>query len=158
MFDIGFIEILVVFIVALLVIGPERLPHAARVSGKYFGKIKSMVNGVRVEVERELRADEMKGKLLRELEEFGVTDAKQQIEDTFKHGSVKAEDFKSSLEKQLNGDSLTSEKLASKKNTQAINNTDTDHSTGQTIAPVASAITQPVETPPSHSKANTPHD
>ena len=104
MFDIGFLELIFVFVIALLVIGPEKLPHAARVVGKYFGKIKAMVNGIRVEVEREMRAEELKEKLLRELEEHGVTDAKEQIEETFKHSSVSAEQFKASIEKDFNDD------------------------------------------------------
>ncbi|MCO5786737.1 twin-arginine translocase subunit TatB [Pseudomonas sp. G11-1] len=60
MFDIGFLEMLVVAIVALLVLGPERLPGAVRMAGLYLGRIKRSLADVRSQVERELGADEIR--------------------------------------------------------------------------------------------------
>ncbi len=60
MFDMGFTEMMLIGIVALVVIGPERLPGAARTAGKYFGKLKRFVSNVRHDVEAELRADELR--------------------------------------------------------------------------------------------------
>lgn len=63
MFDIGFSELLVVSILALLVLGPERLPKAARTVGLIIGKVKRSVSGLQEELERQVRADELKEKL-----------------------------------------------------------------------------------------------
>ena len=58
MFDIGFMEMLVVAIIALLVLGPERLPGAIRTVSLTIGRIKRGFSDVRSQVERELGADE----------------------------------------------------------------------------------------------------
>ncbi len=60
MFDMGFTEMMLIGIVALIVIGPERLPAVARTAGKYFGRLKRFMTSVRAEVEQELRADELR--------------------------------------------------------------------------------------------------
>src|SRR5690606_22660902 len=60
MFDIGFLEMVVVAIVALLVLGPERLPGAVRMAGLYLGRIKRSLADVRSQVEREMGADEIR--------------------------------------------------------------------------------------------------
>lgn len=61
MFEIGFSEIILVAIVALLVFGPEKLPGLARDIGLWTGRIRRMVNSVQQDVQRELsRADELK--------------------------------------------------------------------------------------------------
>ena len=59
MFDIGFLELLVVSIVGLLVLGPERLPGAIRTVSLWLGKLRSGFNSVRAEIEREIKADEI---------------------------------------------------------------------------------------------------
>lgn len=63
MFDIGFSELLLVAVIALLVLGPERLPKAARTVGLVIGKIKRSVSGLQEELERQVRAEELKEKL-----------------------------------------------------------------------------------------------
>ena len=63
MFDIGFIEMLVVAIIALLVLGPERLPGAVRTVGLTIGRIKRGFSEVREQVEREIGADELRQQL-----------------------------------------------------------------------------------------------
>ena len=61
MFDIGFSELAVVAIVALLVIGPERLPGVARTVGKWVGAARRFVNNVQAEINAEVnKADELK--------------------------------------------------------------------------------------------------
>ncbi|WP_151705663.1 Sec-independent protein translocase protein TatB [Nitrincola alkalilacustris] len=60
MFDIGFAEILIVSVVALLVLGPEKLPVAVRTCGLWFGKIKRSVNSIQREINEELRIDELR--------------------------------------------------------------------------------------------------
>jgi sec-independent protein translocase protein TatB len=60
MFDIGFSELLVIAVVALLVIGPERLPKVARTAGHLFGRLQRYVNDVKSDIQRELELDELK--------------------------------------------------------------------------------------------------
>ncbi len=60
MFDIGFAEIVLVMVIALLVVGPERLPRLARTAGLWLGKARAFVQSVREDVERELAAEELK--------------------------------------------------------------------------------------------------
>lgn len=60
MFDIGFAEILIVSVVALLVLGPEKLPVAVRTCGLWFGKITRSVNSIQREINEELRIDELR--------------------------------------------------------------------------------------------------
>lgn len=60
MFDVGFWEILLILVLALVVIGPERLPGAARQAGYFVGKARRYIEGVRSEVEQELDVSEFK--------------------------------------------------------------------------------------------------
>jgi sec-independent protein translocase protein TatB len=60
MFDIGFWELVVVGIVALVVIGPERLPKVARIAGLWLGRARRTLASVQDEIRRELKADELK--------------------------------------------------------------------------------------------------
>lgn len=59
MFDIGFWELLLIAVMALLVLGPERLPGAIRSTAKTFRSIKGMATGFRQEVEEQLRVHEL---------------------------------------------------------------------------------------------------
>ncbi|MCC6534051.1 MAG: twin-arginine translocase subunit TatB [Burkholderiales bacterium] len=60
MFDIGFSEIMVIAVVALIVIGPERLPRVARTLGHLFGRMQRYVNDVKADIQREMDLDELK--------------------------------------------------------------------------------------------------
>jgi len=62
-FDVGFSEIALVAIVALLVLGPERLPKAARTAGALVRRARSSWQNVRGEIERELAAEDLKKSL-----------------------------------------------------------------------------------------------
>ena len=59
MFDIGFSELVMVAIVALLVVGPERLPKLARVAGMWLGRARRTLATVKQEIDRELKAGEL---------------------------------------------------------------------------------------------------
>jgi sec-independent protein translocase protein TatB len=76
MFDVGFSEIVVIAVVALIVIGPERLPKVARTLGHLFGRMQRYVNDVKADISREMELDE-----LRKLQ-ASVQDAAQAIEQT----------------------------------------------------------------------------
>jgi len=60
MFDIGFSEIVVIAVVALIVIGPERLPKTARTLGHLFGRLQRYVNDVKADINREIELDELR--------------------------------------------------------------------------------------------------
>ena len=66
MFDIGFWELCIIAIVALLILGPERLPTAARTAGLWIGKIQRMIGNVKSEIDRELQLDELRQRLKEE--------------------------------------------------------------------------------------------
>ena len=72
MFDMGFTEMMLIGIVALIVIGPEKLPGVARTTGKYFGRLKRFVTTVKADVEQELRADELRDILSKQQEELNT--------------------------------------------------------------------------------------
>lgn len=60
MFDVGFFELLLISVVALLVIGPERLPKVARTAGLWIGRGRRMLSSVKADIAKELKADELK--------------------------------------------------------------------------------------------------
>ena len=66
MFDIGFSELLLVGVIGLLVLGPERLPTAVRAASLWIGRIRRQFNEIRTEVEREICADEIRAQLRNE--------------------------------------------------------------------------------------------
>lgn len=67
MFDIGFWEIMIITLVALLVVGPARLPGLAREIGRFVGKTKRFVNSVRSDIEQEFQTEELR-KMLKDQE------------------------------------------------------------------------------------------
>ena len=70
MFDSGFLEMLVIGIIALMVVGPERLPGLASKAGKMVGKMKAFVANTREDIEKEVRAEEMQNMLSKQKEEI----------------------------------------------------------------------------------------
>ena len=60
MFDVGFWELMIIGVVALLVIGPKRLPAVARTVGVWVGRGKRLVGSVKSDIEQEIRAEELK--------------------------------------------------------------------------------------------------
>ena len=77
MFDIGFSEFLVIAVVALIVIGPERLPKVARTLGHLFGRMQRYVTDVKADISREMDLEE-----LRRLQ-ANVQSAAHSFEDSF---------------------------------------------------------------------------
>ena len=77
MFDVGFWEVFLILILALLVIGPERLPGAARSLGRWVVKIRRYVEGVKVEVEQEFDVSELKRVLSDQRDQ--INDLQQQV-------------------------------------------------------------------------------
>lgn len=68
MFDIGFSELLVIGLVALIVIGPERLPKVARTAGQWLGKLNRYVSQVKQDIDRDIKLEELR-KMQQEMRE-----------------------------------------------------------------------------------------
>ncbi|MEE4377039.1 MAG: Sec-independent protein translocase protein TatB [Candidatus Competibacteraceae bacterium] len=75
MFDVGLWELMLLFIIGLVVVGPERLPSLARTVALWINKARRMVSDVRDEVEKELRVEEIK----RSIRQEGTVDEMQQL-------------------------------------------------------------------------------
>jgi sec-independent protein translocase protein TatB len=96
MFDIAFSEIVVVAVVALIVIGPERLPKVARTLGHMFGRLQRYVNDVKADINREIQLDELR-KLHSEVQsaaqelQTSVTQAAQEVAHDVEGGLRSAE-------------------------------------------------------------------
>ncbi|KPQ29782.1 MAG: twin arginine-targeting protein translocase TatB [Marinobacter excellens HL-55] len=78
MFDIGFIELLICGIIALLVLGPERLPTAARAAGRWIGGARRMVSQFTSELDRQLKAEELREEL-RKAGDVGLDDMEKTV-------------------------------------------------------------------------------
>jgi sec-independent protein translocase protein TatB len=63
MFEVGFGEIVLLFIVALLVLGPERLPEVIRTAALWLGRLKRGYHNIRTDIEREIGADDIRRQL-----------------------------------------------------------------------------------------------
>jgi sec-independent protein translocase protein TatB len=88
MFEIGFWELVMIGVVALIVVGPEQLPGLARKAGFWVGKIRRMVAEVKADVDRELHLEELKQSLrqqtgLKEVQDLAdrVKTARREIEE-----------------------------------------------------------------------------
>jgi len=81
MFDIGFLEILVIAVIALVVMGPERLPQALRTFALWFGRIKQQFRSVRAELEDEIGIDDVRRQLHNENILKDLEDTKSEIKN-----------------------------------------------------------------------------
>lgn len=93
MFDIGFSEMMVIGIVALIVLGPEKLPRVAKTMGHLMGRMQRYVNDVKSDINREIELDELR--------KF-----KQEVVDT-------AQSFKSEVDKTVHSFETTARDSAS---------------------------------------------
>ncbi|ASK32973.1 Sec-independent protein translocase protein TatB [Alloalcanivorax mobilis] len=76
MFDVGFSELVLVFVIGLLVLGPERLPKAARTVGYWMGRARSTFNHLRNELEREALNQDMRERMEQQMREMGLDEEK----------------------------------------------------------------------------------
>jgi sec-independent protein translocase protein TatB len=95
MFDIGFSELLVIAVVALLVIGPERLPKVARTAGHLFGRLQRYVNDVKADIQREVELDELKK--LRSQFEDAARSVEQSVSEVDKQVRAVGDDLNKSI-------------------------------------------------------------
>ena len=101
MFDIGFSEIVVIAVVALVVIGPERLPRTARTLGHLFGRLQRYVSDVKADISREMELDELR-KLQREMQ-----GAAREFEQTVTTAAADVRTGVQNVERELNDAAAT---------------------------------------------------
>ncbi len=82
MFDIGFWELTVIGVVALIVIGPERLPALARTIGLWVGRMRGFVLSVKADIDQELRAEELKRLMEQQAKSTGLHEIIEETRDT----------------------------------------------------------------------------
>ncbi len=103
MFDIGFWELCLIAVVALLILGPERLPVAARTAGLWIGKARRMIGNVKSEIDRELQLDEVRKKLQEEESKLKERTGLGDLENLTDNTIADINDFQNDL-----NDSMTS--------------------------------------------------
>lgn len=130
MFDIGFSELIVIGIVALVVIGPERLPKVARTLGHLLGRAQRYVNDVKADINREMQLDELK-KLQSEMAESA-----RSLED-----SVRKEYDSARTAVESPAQAAVAELEATARSLE-----ETARSVQETAAPVAAPATEPMAT------------
>jgi len=91
MFSIGFLEILVVGVVALIVLGPEKLPGTIRTVSLWVGRLRRSFNSIKSDIEKEIGADEIRRQLRNE-----------EIMEKFRHTQSTVQNSISSIKKEAN--------------------------------------------------------
>ncbi len=81
MFDIGFSELALVMVVALVVVGPERLPRLVRTAGLYLGRARRAFSAIKADVKRELAAEELKQTLKDQAQSIGLHEIIEETRD-----------------------------------------------------------------------------
>lgn len=81
MFDIGFTELLLIAIVGLVVLGPERLPGAIRTATLWIGRVRRSFNNIKKEIEKEVGADEIRRQLHNETIMGDIEEGRKQINE-----------------------------------------------------------------------------
>ena len=82
MFEIGFSELLLVAVIGLLVLGPERLPSAVRTTSLWIGRLRRQFNEIRAEIESEVGADEIRAQLRNEQIMDQLRESRQALESS----------------------------------------------------------------------------
>lgn len=139
MFDIGFWELTMIAVIALLVIGPDKLPGVARTAGKWVGRARRFVGDVKTDIDRELKQEELRKAIS---EDAGLDEIKQimntddfriDAEEIASDYQVKAipddaDEFEEDFDSQLDSDDYDIEKDEELKHI-------TDHSDGADYEP-----------------------
>ena len=99
MFDIGFSELLLFGVIALIVLGPEKLPQAARTAGQWYAKLRRTVSTLQSEIEAEFDLAETRQQMQDELAKIRQTEANMKREMAEMRGSM--QEFESSQDQSL---------------------------------------------------------
>ena len=94
MFDIGFLEIMVILIIALLVIGPERMPELARKIGGFMGRMRRFINSVKEDGQMQETIKDFKDSMNLEEQQQQISNINKELQTGLDFsGDVKIEDF-----------------------------------------------------------------
>ncbi len=93
MFDIGFLELILIAIIGLIVLGPERLPVAARTLGRWFGKARRMTGQFTQEINRQIELEDLKNELKKQGESLDINEDVEMIQNTVQDALKEAEEF-----------------------------------------------------------------
>lgn len=104
MFDIGFMELLLIGIVALLVLGPDKLPGAIRTGALWFGRAKRSFNNVKSEIEQQINTDEIRRQLHNESILGDIEKAKKNADKLIKDTQSEIKDAEDSVKHSIDGD------------------------------------------------------
>jgi len=122
MFDVGFLEILVIGIVALIVIGPERLPAVARTVGAWVGKVQRFVRGVKSDFASELKSGDLQkiigdqNSQISELREI-VNNARNELKAGVEEGTSSTRTTMDDFKKMIEEDDTTPESASAESST-----------------------------------------
>ena len=142
MFDVGFSEFVVIGVVALIVIGPERLPKAARTMGLLFGRLQRYVSDVKSDISREMELDE-----LRKLQKQ-VQGAAQEFKTSVESAAQNVHEGVRGVESELNNAATEATPAGPAANRAANPPTDLDSRANEPGAGMADAIpAEPVRQP-----------
>jgi|ETNmetMinimDraft_11_1059920.scaffolds.fasta_scaffold26244_2 sec-independent protein translocase protein TatB len=98
MFDFGYWEIVVIFVITLIVVGPEKMPALARKAGLYVGKFKKFVSKIQNDINNEIKSEELKEQLSIKDEESSLSQTVEQAKssiDEIKKEAAKISDLSS---------------------------------------------------------------
>ncbi|MDP6534935.1 MAG: Sec-independent protein translocase protein TatB [Gammaproteobacteria bacterium] len=118
MFSIGSTEIVLILIIALIVIGPERLPATVKTAGLWIGRFRRSFYKVKAEIERELNADEIRRQLHNESVMKDLEEAKTEVEDMAKDTEASVNKIVSTENFDPGASPATEEQTATKKSVQ----------------------------------------
>ena len=110
--EMSFIELVMIGVVALVVLGPEKLPGAIRTVSLWIGRLRRSFNNIKQDIEREIGADDIRRQLRNEaiLDKFKST--KNQVTDTMNMVKKETEAFRKNVELEAQAASLTSTKAS----------------------------------------------
>ncbi|VAW77933.1 Twin-arginine translocation protein TatB [hydrothermal vent metagenome] len=126
MFEIAFNEIFLIMVIALVVVGPERLPAMARKAGALMGKMRRFVTNVKQDIDKEIKADELKQIMQDQADSVGIHDIIEETRESFEKAEAdyNQDQPKNENEKLVNEALAKQDKLANKsseKTTEPLN-------------------------------------
>lgn len=119
MFDVGFGELVIIGLVALIVVGPERLPTVARTAGLWIGKARHMLATVKADIDREMKAAELKQMLEQQAKSSGIYEIVEETRDSLQEIKEETKDSLQEVKKELQADDETAVTLPAKPTTTA---------------------------------------
>jgi len=114
MFDIGFMELVLIAVVALIVVGPEKLPGAIRTTTLWIGRAKRSFNQVKSEIEREINTDEIRRQLHNESILAGIEKAKKQADTLVQTARHNVDEFDNEMKTTLKSEENALREIAAR--------------------------------------------